>query len=170
MAVNMPVRDGPADPESIRFPDSRQCICDLRLMEGWRPARLARKTVHTLLCGFGVLADQTCQVEDAVAELVANSERYARKPWQLRVYLDDHALWVGVFDGDVHTVERLRGLLVRRDGPDLMEEHGRGLLLARAACRGECWVRTTRAGSSDGKEVLMRFATTSERDTVDSAA
>ncbi|WP_150236401.1 ATP-binding protein [Nocardiopsis quinghaiensis] len=142
----------------IRFPTPEQRICSVELLERCLPARLARRTTHSLLSAFDVFPDQALQIGEAVAELVANSERYSCKPWRLQIYLDDHALWVGVFDGDACTAGLLRGLLARRDGPDLMQEHGRGLFLVRVACDDECWVRTTRAGFAEGKEVLMRFA------------
>ncbi|WP_159944001.1 MULTISPECIES: ATP-binding protein [unclassified Nocardiopsis] len=154
----------------IRFPTPEQCVCSVELLERCLPARLARRTAHSFLGAFDVLPDQALQIEEAVAELVTNSERYSHKPWRLRVYLDDHALWVGVFDGDVHTIGLLRGLLARKDGPDLMREDGRGLFLVRVACDGQCWVRTVRTGSVEGKEVLMRFSVPNAGDTAGSAA
>ncbi len=156
MAVNMPVRDGPVGPGPIRFPDSRQCVCDLRLVEDCRPARLARRAARVLLDGFGLLADQVFQIEEAVSELAANAELYGRAPWRLRIYLDGPSLWVGVFDSDFRTAELVDRFLREAPGPlDLMKEHGRGLRLAYEACHGECGVRSTH--ETGGKEVLLRF-------------
>lgn len=156
MAANLPVRDGPAVPGSVRYPDSHQCVWDVRLLEGRRPARLARRTVHVLLEGSGVPTDRVFQIEEAVSELAANAESHGRSPWRLRVYVDEHSLWVGVSDSDFRTAGLVAGLLREgREPSGLMDEHGRGLYLAYQACRGECGVRGIQAES--GKEVLLRF-------------
>lgn len=156
MVVNTPVRDGPTVPGPIRLPSSQQCVCDLRLVEGQRPARLARKVLHVLLGGLGVPADQTFEIEEAVSELATNAEMHGRSPRRVRVYVDDRSLWVGVLDGDFHTAELVDRLLNEgNDSLDLMSEHGRGLRLAYAACHGECGVRSTH--SESGKEILLCF-------------
>jgi anti-sigma regulatory factor (Ser/Thr protein kinase) len=143
----------------IRFPTSKQCICHLELVDGCLPARLARKVTRLLASAFDTHADQVLQIEEAVAEIVANAERYAPRPWQLRLYLDGDALWIGVFDGDARTSRVLEDLMRRRMIPESTHERGRGLFLARAACQGACWVRATSSGptGSGGKEVLLRF-------------
>ena len=156
MVVNTPVRNGPGVPGPNRFPSSRQCVCDIRLVEGRRPARLARKVVHVLLDGFGVPTDQVFPIEEAVSELATNAALHGCSPRRVRVYVDDRSLWVGVVDGGLRTAELVDRLLSEENGhSDPMSEHGRGLHLAYAACRGECGVRSTRAES--GKEVLLRF-------------
>lgn len=155
--------------DSIRFPVPEQCVCSVELLERCLPARLARRIIRSLLGALEVLPDQEFQVEEAVAELVANSERYAPEPRELRVYLDDHALWVGIFDGGARTAGLLRRLLAKQEAPEPMRENGRGLYLVRIACDDECWVRISSAGSTVGKEVLMRFETPDE-ECADSAA
>ncbi|MCY9784953.1 ATP-binding protein [Nocardiopsis sp. EMB25] len=167
MAKNMSTAGG-CPSALIRFPTAEQCVCHLELVDGCLPARLARKATRLIVGSFGSHAEQVPQIEEAVGELVANAERYAPKPWRLRLYLDDRALWVGVGDGDPRTAlpveERLRCPAI----PRWSEKHGRGLFLARTACRGECWVRSTSTGASvtGGKEILLRFA----RDSVSAPA
>lgn len=78
--------------DSIRLPAPEQCVCDVELLERYLPARLARSITHSLLGAFEVVSERAFQIEEAVAELVTNSESYAPQPWGLRVYLDDRAL------------------------------------------------------------------------------
>jgi hypothetical protein len=150
---------GGAPATVIRFPTSEQCVCRLELVDGCLPARLARRVTRLLVTSLGIQTDQVLQIEEAVAEIVANAERYAPKPWQLRLYLDGDALWIGVFDGDARTCRVLEDLMRCPMVPQLTDQRGRGLFLARAACQGACWVRATSSGptGSGGKEVLLRF-------------
>ncbi|MEO3807502.1 ATP-binding protein [Sphaerisporangium sp. B11E5] len=126
-------------------------------------SRAARAAVREALAGTGVTEEGAGEAELIVAELAANAERHAPGPYELRVhYLSGIPMWCEVVDGGTEP-GAVAGLLARLhaagepDGLDLLDEGGRGLLLAHLLSGGRCVAYPTTL-STGGAGQAVAFA------------
>lgn len=152
----------PADSERADPGDSPDLVRVLvRALPPGAPALRARTLLGELLRKAGLREDDVSDAEIVVTELVANGERHACPPFELRVFfLGDVPVWCEVLDGDpghsalALVTERLRS---PRE-PDPLAEDGRGLLLAHRLTQGRCRAYPTRALTTGTPAKAVAFA------------
>lgn len=125
------------------------------LPEG-RAARRARSLVAQVLKQAEAAVEAIADAEMIAAELAANAETHACRPYEMRVLLVGQLpIWCEVFDAgsDLKDVaERLRNADLPRD-----EVHGRGLPIVRMLSGGQCaaYPSTALTTGVEGKAVAF---------------
>ncbi|GII86692.1 hypothetical protein Ssi03_46820 [Sphaerisporangium siamense] len=126
-------------------------------------ARRARAVLRSHLLKAQVNEDDAAEMEIVVAELVANAERYAAEPYELRIVSDrDVPIWCDVVDGSpgLRVVGQLLGRLRASKAADLpsLEENGRGLFLVHRLSGGRCAVYPAATSRSRAAGKAVGFA------------
>lgn len=125
-------------------------------------ARRARDVVRQVLEAAGVNVEGVSDAESAVAELAANAETHARRPYELRIVtVEGSPTWCEVVDGD----EDLDGIPMilrelRSSDPiaSWSQESGRGLLMVHRLSAGHCTAYSTRAYTTGASGKAVGFA------------
>ncbi|WP_182883928.1 ATP-binding protein [Microbispora sp. H10949] len=124
-------------------------------------AHRARTVVRQVLQAAGVDDEGVSDAESAVAELAANAETHARRPYELRIVtVDGLPAWCEVVDGDEDLADIPRILRELRTSDPFtlwLRESGRGLLMVHRLSAGRCGAYRTRtyATGIPGKAVAF---------------
>lgn len=124
-------------------------------------AHRARTVVRQVLQDAGVDDEGVSDAESAVAELAANAETHARRPYELRIVsVDGLPAWCEVVDGDEDLADIpmiLRELRTSDPFALWLKESGRGLLIVHRLSAGRCGAYPTRtyATGIPGKAVAF---------------
>ncbi|MEV7971195.1 ATP-binding protein [Sphaerisporangium sp. NPDC088356] len=125
-------------------------------------ARRARDVVRQVLEAAGVDVEGVSDAESAVAELAANAETHARRPYELRIVMvEGSPTCCEVVDGeeDLDGIPMILRELKSSDPIALWsQESGRGLLMVHRLSAGRCTACSTRTYTTGASGKAVGFA------------